>query len=75
MTLTEILFILTGTCTILVFGWKLVYLLMMLAPKLFCPLSESFFTSMGKWAGEIHQQFDFISCIFVLSMHFYLDNR
>ncbi|KAG1973893.1 testosterone 17-beta-dehydrogenase 3 isoform X2 [Pimephales promelas] len=50
MTLTEILFILTGTCTILVFGWKLVYLLMMLAPKLFCPLSESFFTSMGKWA-------------------------
>ncbi|XP_056093478.1 17-beta-hydroxysteroid dehydrogenase type 3 [Rhinichthys klamathensis goyatoka] len=50
MTLTEILFILTGTCTVLVFGGKLVCLLMMLAPKLFCPLSESFFTSMGKWA-------------------------
>ncbi|KAK7146152.1 hypothetical protein R3I93_013786 [Phoxinus phoxinus] len=50
MTLTEILFILTGTCTVLVFGGKLLCLLMMLAPKLFCPLSESFFTSLGKWA-------------------------
>ncbi|XP_077079456.1 17-beta-hydroxysteroid dehydrogenase type 3 isoform X1 [Siphateles boraxobius] len=50
MTLTEILFILTGTCTVLVFGGKLVCLLMMFAPKLFCPLSESFFTSLGKWA-------------------------
>ncbi|KAK7135704.1 hypothetical protein R3I94_014389 [Phoxinus phoxinus] len=50
MTLTEILFILTGTCTVLVFGGKLLCLLMMLAPKFFCPLSESFFTSLGKWA-------------------------
>ncbi|XP_048066776.1 17-beta-hydroxysteroid dehydrogenase type 3 isoform X2 [Megalobrama amblycephala] len=50
MTLTEIIFILTGTCTILVFGRKLVCLLMMLAPEFFCPLPESFFTSLGKWA-------------------------
>ncbi|XP_050973952.1 17-beta-hydroxysteroid dehydrogenase type 3 [Labeo rohita] len=50
MTLTEIIFILTGTCAVLVFGGKLVCLVMMLVPKLFCPLPESFFTTLGKWA-------------------------
>ncbi|KAF4109866.1 17-beta-hydroxysteroid dehydrogenase type 3 isoform X1 [Onychostoma macrolepis] len=50
MTLIEIIFILTGTCAVLVFGGKLVCLLMMLVPKLFCPLPETFFTSLGKWA-------------------------
>uniref|UniRef100_A0A8C1VH96 Hydroxysteroid (17-beta) dehydrogenase 3 n=1 Tax=Cyprinus carpio TaxID=7962 RepID=A0A8C1VH96_CYPCA len=50
MTLAEIIFILTGTCAVLVFGGKLVCLLMMLVPKLFCPLPESFFTTLGKWA-------------------------
>ncbi|XP_016140097.1 testosterone 17-beta-dehydrogenase 3-like [Sinocyclocheilus grahami] len=50
MTLAEIIFILTGTCAVLVFGGKLVCLFMMLVPKLFCPLPESFFTTLGKWA-------------------------
>uniref|UniRef100_A0A673M445 Testosterone 17-beta-dehydrogenase 3-like n=1 Tax=Sinocyclocheilus rhinocerous TaxID=307959 RepID=A0A673M445_9TELE len=50
MTLIEIIFILTGTCAVLVFGGKLVCLLMMLVPKLFCPLPKTFFTSLGKWA-------------------------
>ncbi|XP_018964213.2 testosterone 17-beta-dehydrogenase 3 [Cyprinus carpio] len=50
MTLIEIIFVLTGTCAVLVFGGKLVCLLMMLVPKLFCPLPESFFTTLGKWA-------------------------
>ncbi|XP_052411801.1 17-beta-hydroxysteroid dehydrogenase type 3-like [Carassius gibelio] len=50
MTLAEIIFIFTGTCAVLVFGGKLVCLFMMLVPKLFCPLPESFFTTLGKWA-------------------------
>uniref|UniRef100_A0A8C2KGZ4 Hydroxysteroid (17-beta) dehydrogenase 3 n=1 Tax=Cyprinus carpio TaxID=7962 RepID=A0A8C2KGZ4_CYPCA len=50
MTLIEIIFVLTGTCAVLVFGGKLVCLLMMLVPKLFCPLPETFFTALGKWA-------------------------
>ncbi|XP_051964462.1 17-beta-hydroxysteroid dehydrogenase type 3-like isoform X1 [Xyrauchen texanus] len=50
MTLTEIIFILTGTCVVLFFGGKLVFLVMMLAPKLCYPLPDSFFTSLGKWA-------------------------
>ncbi|XP_051509299.1 17-beta-hydroxysteroid dehydrogenase type 3 isoform X3 [Myxocyprinus asiaticus] len=50
MTLTEIIFILTGTCAVLFFGGKLVCLFMTLTPKLCYPLPNSFFTSLGKWA-------------------------
>ncbi|XP_005167205.2 17-beta-hydroxysteroid dehydrogenase type 3 isoform X5 [Danio rerio] len=50
MTLTEIIFVLTGTCAILVFGGKIASLIMMFITKLFCPLPEAFFTSLGKWA-------------------------
>ncbi|TRY86524.1 hypothetical protein DNTS_010144 [Danionella cerebrum] len=50
MTLTEIIFILSGACAILVFGGKLASLAVMLVPKLFCPLPDDFFTSLGKWA-------------------------
>ncbi|XP_056585773.1 17-beta-hydroxysteroid dehydrogenase type 3 isoform X2 [Triplophysa dalaica] len=50
MTPTEIIFMLAGTCTVMFFGVKLLGLVMMLALKLYYPLSVSFFTSLGKWA-------------------------
>ncbi|XP_073723858.1 17-beta-hydroxysteroid dehydrogenase type 3 isoform X1 [Misgurnus anguillicaudatus] len=50
MTLTEIIFILAGTCTVMLFGVKLICLVMVLAPKICYPLPESFMTSLGKWA-------------------------
>ncbi|XP_073672334.1 17-beta-hydroxysteroid dehydrogenase type 3 isoform X1 [Paramisgurnus dabryanus] len=50
MTLTEIILILAGTCTVMLFGVKLICFVMVLAPKLCYPLPESFMTSLGKWA-------------------------
>lgn len=50
MALIELIFVLCGACV--VFFW-LKRAIMMLAPKASGPIPGSFFTSMGKWAGEV----------------------
>lgn len=52
MDLTDLFFISLGTAVALYYGVKLLLFSRMLFPKLWFPLSESFFTSMGEWAGE-----------------------
>uniref|UniRef100_A0A671TIX5 Hydroxysteroid (17-beta) dehydrogenase 3 n=1 Tax=Sparus aurata TaxID=8175 RepID=A0A671TIX5_SPAAU len=50
MDLTDLFFISLGTAVALYYGVKLLLFSRMLFPKLWFPLSESFFTSMGEWA-------------------------
>ncbi|XP_017570267.1 testosterone 17-beta-dehydrogenase 3 [Pygocentrus nattereri] len=50
MALTELIFTLVGACVVLFYCAKLVHMLMLLFPRVWYPLPENFFTSMGKWA-------------------------
>ncbi|KAL7391219.1 hypothetical protein ABVT39_006145 [Epinephelus coioides] len=50
MDLMELFFISLGTAVIVCYGVKLLLFSRMLFPKMWFPLSKSFFTSMGEWA-------------------------
>nr|XP_046243672.1 testosterone 17-beta-dehydrogenase 3 isoform X2 [Scatophagus argus] len=50
MDLMELLFISLGTAVVFYYGVKLLLFVRMLFPKVWFPLSKSFFTSMGEWA-------------------------
>ncbi|XP_033476201.1 17-beta-hydroxysteroid dehydrogenase type 3 [Epinephelus lanceolatus] len=50
MDLMELFFIPLGTAVIVCYGVKLLLFSRMLFPKMWFPLSKSFFTSMGEWA-------------------------
>ncbi|XP_073322620.1 17-beta-hydroxysteroid dehydrogenase type 3 [Pagrus major] len=50
MDFMDLFFISLGTAVALYYGVKLLLFSRMLFPKLWFPLSESFFTSMGEWA-------------------------
>ncbi|XP_041856537.1 testosterone 17-beta-dehydrogenase 3 isoform X2 [Melanotaenia boesemani] len=50
MDLTELFFISLGTAVFLYYGIRLLLFSRMFFPKLWFPLSETFFTSMGEWA-------------------------
>lgn len=50
MALIEFIFVLSGACVVL---FWLACMFMMLAPRVCWPIPGNFFTSMGKWAGEV----------------------
>ncbi|KAL6458821.1 hypothetical protein MHYP_G00322930 [Metynnis hypsauchen] len=52
MALIELIFTLVGACVVLVYCARLAHVLMMLFLRVWYPLPENFFTSMGRWAGE-----------------------
>uniref|UniRef100_A0A8C9WY68 Hydroxysteroid (17-beta) dehydrogenase 3 n=1 Tax=Sander lucioperca TaxID=283035 RepID=A0A8C9WY68_SANLU len=53
MDLMELFLIALGTAVIVCYVLKLLLFSRMLFPKMWFPLSKSFFTSMGEWAGEL----------------------
>lgn len=50
MALIELIFVLSGACVVL---FWLAHMFMMLATRVCWPIPGNFFTSMGKWAGEV----------------------
>ncbi|KAF3851211.1 hypothetical protein F7725_012983, partial [Dissostichus mawsoni] len=50
MDLMELFFITLGAAVVVCYGVKLLLFSRMLFPKIWFPLSQSFFTSLGKWA-------------------------
>ncbi|KAK2837131.1 hypothetical protein Q5P01_014343 [Channa striata] len=50
MDLMELVFVSLGSAVVLYYGGKLLLFSRMLFPKLWFPLSKTFFTSMGEWA-------------------------
>ncbi|XP_034451809.1 testosterone 17-beta-dehydrogenase 3 isoform X1 [Hippoglossus hippoglossus] len=50
MDLSELFFISLGAAVVVYYGVKLLFSSRMLFPKLWFPLSKTFFTSMGEWA-------------------------
>ncbi|XP_036434260.1 testosterone 17-beta-dehydrogenase 3 isoform X2 [Colossoma macropomum] len=50
MALIELIFTLVGACVVLFCCARLAHVLMKLYPRVWYPLPENFFTSMGKWA-------------------------
>ncbi|KAI4819911.1 hypothetical protein KUCAC02_027913 [Chaenocephalus aceratus] len=50
MDLMELFFITLGAAVVVFYGVKLLLFSRMLFPKIWFPLSQSFFTSLGKWA-------------------------
>lgn len=62
MDFMELFLIFLGTAVAVYYGVKLLLFSRMLFPKLWFPLSKSFFTSMGEWAGEL------CVCVCVLNM-------
>lgn len=50
----EKFFVALGAAVVIYYGTKLLLFSRMLFPKLWFPLTETFFTSMGEWAGEAH---------------------
>lgn len=62
MDLIEKFFVCLGAAVSIYCGMKLLLFSRMLFPKMWFPLPETFFTSMGEWAGEqrVH------GCVFAL---------
>lgn len=50
MELIELIFVFSGACVVL---FWLAHAFMLFAPNVCWPIPENFFTSMGKWAGEV----------------------
>lgn len=61
----ELLFMSLGAAVVVYYGVKLLLFSRMLFPKLWFPLSKSFFTSMGEWAGECCEHTQLCSIVFV----------
>lgn len=54
MDLMDPLFISLGAAVIIYYGVKVLLFTRMLFPKFWFPLPQSFFSSMGEWAGELY---------------------
>lgn len=50
MELMELIFVLSGACVVL---FWLAHVVMLFAPKVCWLIPGNFFTSVGKWAGEV----------------------
>lgn len=53
MDLMELFFVSLGAAVAIYFGVKVLLSSKMLFPNLWFPVSKTFFTSMGEWAGEL----------------------
>lgn len=53
MDLIELVLVSLGAAVVVYYGSKLLLFSRMLFPKLWFPLSKTFFTSLGEWAGKL----------------------